>query len=66
MIPDHENAPSQRIKAGEKVSGQGHVTGAHQFLALQIQANREVYFEEGELMMEPKFQQTAEERNAGF
>ena len=66
VIPDHENAPSQRIKAGATVSGQGHVTGAHQFLALQIQAHRELYFEEGELKMEPDFQQTAEERNAGF
>jgi hypothetical protein len=66
MIPDHENAPSQRIKEGEKVSGQGHVTGAHQFLELQIHATRELYFEEGELMLEPDFRPTAEERNAGF
>jgi len=70
VIPDRENSASRRIKEKEKVVGQGHVTGAHQFLQLQIQADVEFYFEEGELsssmMMDGMFDPTPEERKAGF
>ncbi|MDX6693143.1 MAG: hypothetical protein QOF02_746 [Blastocatellia bacterium] len=64
---DRQNTASQRIKEKEKVTGQGHVTGAHQFLELQIQADVERYFEEGELgkrggTMSP----TPEEIKSGF
>jgi hypothetical protein len=69
-ILDRENSASRRIKEKEKVVGQGHVTGAHQFLELQIQANVEFYFEEGELssskMTDDMFDPTPEERKAGF
>lgn len=67
---DRENSASSRIKEGEKVVVQGHVTGAHQFLQLQIQADVEFYFEEGELsssrMTDEMFDPTPEERKAGF
>lgn len=66
VILDRENSASRRIKEGEKVVGQGHVTGAHQFLELQIQADVEFYFEEGELLTEDTFAPTPEERKAGF
>ncbi len=66
VILDRKNSPSQRIKEKEKVTGQGHITGAHQFLQLQIQAGVEFYFEEGELLVPAKFKQTKEERKAGF
>jgi hypothetical protein len=67
VIPDRENSASRRIKEKEKVVGQGHVTGAHQFLQLQIQADVEFYFEEGELSsMDGTFDPTPEERKAGF
>jgi len=49
VISDRANSASQRIKEKEKVQGQAHVTGAHQFLNLQIKAGLEFYFEEGEL-----------------
>lgn len=61
------NTAAQRLKEKEQATGQGHVTGAHQFLQLQIQGSVEFYFEEGELgrkggTMEP----TPEETKAGF
>jgi hypothetical protein len=69
-ILDRENTASSRIKEREKVVGQGHVTGAHQFLQLQIQADVEFYFEEGELssskMTGVTFEPTPEESKAGF
>lgn len=70
VILDRENTAARRIKEKEKVAGQGHVTGAHQFLQLEIEAAVEFYFEEGELAstrMSPKtFDPTPEEGKAGF
>ena len=70
VITDRENSASHRLKEGEKVVGQGHVTGAHQFLQLQIQAGVEFYFEEGELsssrMTDEMFDPTPDEKKAGF
>ena len=65
-ILDRENTAAARIRETEKVSGQGHVTGAHQFLELKITANVEHYFEEGELMANETFDPTPEESEAGF
>jgi hypothetical protein len=69
-VLDRENSASSRIKEREKVVGQGHVAGAHQFLQLQIQGGVEFYFEEGELssskMTDDMFDPTPEERKAGF
>jgi co-chaperonin GroES (HSP10) len=70
VIPDRANSASRRIKEKVKVVGQGHVTEAHQFLQLQIQADVELYFEEGELsssrMTNEMFDPTMEESKAGF
>jgi hypothetical protein len=63
--PDPDSAPG-RIKEKESVQGQGHAAGAHQFLALQIKAGVEFYFEEVELSSLPTFDPTAEEKKAGF
>ena len=63
---DRENQAPKRIKAGETADGQGHVGGAHEFLALRIEARRELYFEEGELLNNPTFKPTAAEKQAGF
>ncbi len=65
-ILDRENTAAARIRETEKVAGQGHVTGAHQFLELKITANTELYFEEGELMADEMFDPTPEESEAGF
>jgi len=64
------NLPKDRLKPKEAVSVRGHVTGAHQFLNLNIAVQAEVYFEEGELssaeMSGKLFEQTSEEKKAGF
>jgi len=49
QVLGRRNSASERIKAGESITAQGHVTGAHQFLDLQIQAGVEFYLEEGDL-----------------
>ena len=61
-----KNTPHERIKPGEKLTGRGHVTGAHQFLELEIEALAEIYFEEGELAKRATFKPTKEEKAAGF
>lgn len=63
---NRENSVPQRLKEKEKATGRGHVTGAHQFLELQIQVNVEFYFEEGELLEEDTLDPTEEEIKAGF
>ncbi len=60
------NTLHDRLKPGEKIIGQSHVTGAHQFLDLQVEALREIYFEEGELREKATFAPTKEEKAAGF
>ena len=65
-ILGRSNTLSDRIKPGEKVSGRGHVVGAHQFLDLEVEALSELYFEEGELREEATFSPTPAEDEAGF
>ncbi|MDQ3660550.1 MAG: hypothetical protein M3454_05725 [Actinomycetota bacterium] len=65
-IPGRSNTLLDRIKPGEKVSGRGHVVGAHQFLDLQVEVLAELYFEEGELREKATFSPTEEEEAAGF
>ena len=67
VFQDRNNTAAQRIKENERAQAQSHVTGAHQFLDLKVQAGTEYYFEEGELAIPPQFsEQTLEERKAGF
>jgi hypothetical protein len=66
VFPGKRNTATQRLKENQKTQGQFHVTGAHQFLDLQVQSGTEYYFEEGELAMPAKFDSTREERKAGF
>jgi hypothetical protein len=66
-ITGRENSATHRLKENEQVTARGHVTGAHQFLQLEIKALREFYFEEGELSLADNvFEPTEEERKAGF
>jgi len=62
----HLGASFDNAELKESVQGQGHATGAHQFLALQIKAGVEFYFEEGDLLSPPTFDPKAEEKKAGF
>jgi|SRR5215831_249913 len=64
-IPGRENIPSRRIT--EKQQAKGEMTserGARQSLTLET--GTEFYFEEGELRLPPSFDDTEEERKAGF
>jgi hypothetical protein len=65
-ITGRANTLSDRLEPGEKVSGRGHVVGAHQFLDLEVEALSEVYFEEGELREQATFSPTPAEQAAGF
>jgi len=69
-LPGRANEATSRLKPGETVAARGHVTGAHQFLSTNLTVQAELYFEEGELsstrMSERLFQQTQEEKKAGF
>jgi hypothetical protein len=64
---DRPNTVGGRFKEKEKSKAQGHVTGAHQFLNLDVEGLTEFYFEEGELISEEgSFSRTREEKKAGF
>jgi hypothetical protein len=63
---DRANTAVERLKEKEKLEGRGHVTGAHQFLDLNIEGVRELYFEESELDAAGTMGTTAEEKKAGF
>ena len=66
MIIGRDNLAASRIKEGETTTGQGQVTGASQLFDIRVRAKRELYFEEGELLTEPRFDPTEEEKKAGF
>lgn len=65
-VVGRDNQVAGRLKEGETAVGQGQVTGASELFDLRVRAKRELYFEEGELLEDPVFEQTAEERKAGF
>jgi hypothetical protein len=69
-VPGRSNKPQSRLHAKEAVPVRAHVTGAHQFLDLNVAVKGELYFEEGELssteMSDKLFEQTKEEKLAGF
>ncbi len=58
VFQDRKNTASQRLKERQQAGGQFHVSGAHQFLKLQVQLGTELYFEEGELLVPPTFDDT--------
>jgi hypothetical protein len=65
-VAGRDNQVAGRIKEGETAGCQGQVTGASELFDLRVRAKRELYFEEGELLEDPRFEQTAEESKAGF
>jgi hypothetical protein len=60
-IPLKENSSTDRLREGEQAAAE-MADGRK----LTVQALREFYFEEGELMMPATFDDTAEERKSGF
>ena len=63
-FPARANTAKTRLKEKEKASGQFATPGGNK--ALQIEVVREFYFEEGELRVPPSFNDTLEEKRAGF
>ncbi len=66
VFQDRKNTASQRLKERQQAEGQFHVSGAHQFLKLQVQSGTELYFEQGELRVPATFDATSEEKKSGF
>ncbi|HJW38162.1 MAG TPA: hypothetical protein VJ420_06065 [Candidatus Udaeobacter sp.] len=66
VFQDRKNTASRRLKETQQAGGQFHVSGAHQFLKLQVQSGTELYFEQGELRVPARFGATSEEKKSGF
>jgi hypothetical protein len=67
VLPGRPNTATERLRNGTATTARGHVTGAHQFLSLEIADVHELYFEEGELMTSRgAFEPTELEIEAGF
>jgi hypothetical protein len=64
-IPSRMNTSVQRLMQGDSVAADAKI-GTSPSVKIQMKAARELYFEDGELMVPPKFPQTAEEKKAGF
>ena len=60
-IPLKKNSPTDRLREGEQAAAE-----TADGRKLTVQAVREFYFEEGELMMPASFADTTEERKSGF
>jgi hypothetical protein len=66
-FPGRANTAEARLRNDESATARGHVTGAHQFLALELDHVRELYFEQGELSTSRgAFESTPLETEAGF
>ncbi|MEO8072329.1 MAG: hypothetical protein ABI686_03690, partial [Acidobacteriota bacterium] len=57
IIPNNSNKATERIKEGQQVTGLAQTTDA-QTLTLNFKADKEIYFEEGELLVPPTFDDT--------
>ncbi|HEX8774779.1 MAG TPA: hypothetical protein VF735_14500 [Pyrinomonadaceae bacterium] len=67
VFTERPNTVAGRFREKERSKARGHVTGAHQFLNLEVEGLTEFYFEEGELISEEgSFRTTREEKKAGF
>jgi hypothetical protein len=67
VFPGRANTAEARLRHGETSTARGHVTGAHQFLTLELTDVAELYFEEGELSTSRgAFEPTTLEKEAGF
>ncbi len=62
-IPGSKNAAATRVNSQAGISAQTVAAAPRSF---QLDAGRELYFEEGELSIPPQFEQTTEEKRAGF
>jgi hypothetical protein len=66
VFPGIANDAASRLRAKQRVRGEMKVDNAPAPKAIQVEVNREFYFEEGELQVPPKFRTTSAEEDAGF
>jgi hypothetical protein len=60
-IPDRKNVAGQRLREGQKVDGMLRV-GSGAPTKVKLDVGKRIYFEEGELLVPPNFDPTAEEK----
>lgn len=60
-IPDKSNKANERVKEAQQVTGLTQTTGAPP-LKFKLKAEKEIYFEEGELLIPPTFEETELEK----
>lgn len=61
IIPDRPNQVKERIKEAQQVTGLTKMTDA-QAVQFKVKATKEIYFEEGELLLPPTFEETEAEK----
>jgi hypothetical protein len=68
VVPERANSFSERIREGEQVPAKAQLAeqDASRAIEIQVEANIEYYFEEGELGVPPTFAPTEEEIAAGM
>jgi hypothetical protein len=66
VFPGTTNAAASRLREKQKAAGEMKVDNAQAPKKIQIEVDREFYFEEGELRVPPDFQTTSAEKQAGF
>ena len=66
VFPGTTNAAASRLKEKQQVAGEIKVDNVSAPKKIQVEVNREFYFEEGELRVPPDFETTSAEKQAGF
>src|SRR5262249_38673881 len=66
VFPGTTNAAASRLKEKQRVAGEMKIDNAPAPKKIQVEVNREFYFEEGELRVPPDFKTTSAEKQAGF
>ncbi len=66
VFPGNTNAVASRLREKQRVAGEIQIDRAAAPKRIQVEVNREFYFEEGELRVPPDFNTTSAEKQAGF
>jgi hypothetical protein len=66
VFPGTTNAAASRLREKQRVTGEMKADNTRAPKKIQVEINREFYFEEGELRMPQDFKTTSAEKQAGF
>lgn len=66
IFPGTKNAAFSRLKAKQRIVGKMQTGNTQAKKKIQVEVDKELYFEEGELQLPPVFNQIQEEKSAGF